>query len=88
MVTTNNDQQFSSNSWYLNTGCSSHTRHKEWFTSLDNSMKIKVKFTDDKCVICAKIYKMRIKDRVLEIFNKKRNLIFKAPLSYNRTFKI
>ncbi|XP_019430380.1 PREDICTED: uncharacterized protein LOC109337785 [Lupinus angustifolius] len=37
--------------WYLDTGCSNHmTGKKEWFTSLDETTKSKVKFADNSAV--------------------------------------
>ena len=40
-----------SNVWYLDTGCSNHmTGHKEWFVTLDEAVKTKVKFADDRTV--------------------------------------
>ncbi|XP_019457598.1 PREDICTED: uncharacterized protein LOC109357985 [Lupinus angustifolius] len=45
MVTTDKDQHSSTENWYLDTGCSNHmTGHKEWFLTLDDSVKTKVKF--------------------------------------------
>ncbi|XP_019455195.1 PREDICTED: uncharacterized protein LOC109356326 [Lupinus angustifolius] len=51
MITNKAENQPTSNNWYLDTGCSNHmTGHKEWFTSLDNSVKTKVKFADDSSI--------------------------------------
>ncbi|XP_057454964.1 uncharacterized protein LOC130746368 [Lotus japonicus] len=126
MVTTKNDQN-ASNNWYLDTWCSNHmTGHKEWFVSIDDSVKTRVKFADDSFIraegmgrvmfqrqngktsyianvlyvpkmknnllslgqLLDKGYEMTLEDRMLKVFNKKRVLIFKAPLSQNKTFKV
>ncbi|XP_019450708.1 PREDICTED: cytochrome P450 82A2-like [Lupinus angustifolius] len=126
-VITKNDQQPSSDNWYLDIGFSNHmTRHKEWFLALDSLVKTKVKFADDSFIttegigkimirrkdgkvsyisnvlyvpkmknnlislgqLLEKGYYMRLEDRMMKIYNKKKIPILKAPLSHNRTFKI
>ncbi|XP_019447306.1 PREDICTED: uncharacterized protein LOC109350530 [Lupinus angustifolius] len=50
MVTTENDIT-KDDCWYLDTGCFNHmTGHKEWFISLDETSKSKVKFADHSCI--------------------------------------
>nr|KYP66212.1 hypothetical protein KK1_012498 [Cajanus cajan] len=47
MATTVQAEGLEDNSWYLDTGCSTHmTGRKDWFASLDESIKSKVKFVD------------------------------------------
>ncbi|XP_019460169.1 PREDICTED: uncharacterized protein LOC109359930 [Lupinus angustifolius] len=51
MITAKNDQQLPTDSWYLDTGCSNHmTWYKEWFLTLDDSVKTKVKFADNSFI--------------------------------------
>ncbi|GAU26641.1 hypothetical protein TSUD_102510 [Trifolium subterraneum] len=47
MVTTNEEAKFN-DQWYLDSGCSSHmTGRRDWFVSINKSMKSKVKFGND-----------------------------------------
>ncbi|GAU29444.1 hypothetical protein TSUD_150140 [Trifolium subterraneum] len=47
MVTTNEEAKFK-DQWYLDSGCSSHmTGRRDWFVSINKSMKSKVKFGND-----------------------------------------
>ncbi|XP_019438895.1 PREDICTED: uncharacterized protein LOC109344586 [Lupinus angustifolius] len=62
MITTKQEQHSTSGNWYLDTGCSNHmTGHREWFTSLDSSVKTRVKFADDSSINAEGIDKISIK---------------------------
>lgn len=50
--------------WYLDTGCSNHMiGHREWFMSLDEKVKSKIKFSDYSNVTTEGIGKVMIKRR-------------------------
>ncbi|XP_019451833.1 PREDICTED: uncharacterized protein LOC109353931 [Lupinus angustifolius] len=54
----NNDE--SGDFWYLDTGCSNHmTGKKDWFTTLDESAKSKIKFVDHSVVTTEGIGKVK-----------------------------
>nr|KYP32045.1 Retrovirus-related Pol polyprotein from transposon TNT 1-94 [Cajanus cajan] len=60
MVTTKEEHD-KNDCWYLDTGCSNHmTGHKEWFVSLDETAKSKVKFADHSSIDAEGIGKISI----------------------------
>ncbi|XP_019431112.1 PREDICTED: uncharacterized protein LOC109338358 [Lupinus angustifolius] len=62
MVTTKGYQQSLSDSLYLDISCSNNmTGHKEWFISLDDSVKTKVEFADDSFIIAEDIGRIMIR---------------------------
>ncbi|XP_019427117.1 PREDICTED: uncharacterized protein LOC109335439 [Lupinus angustifolius] len=64
MITAKNDQHPPTDNWYLDTGCSNHmTGHKEWFLTLDDSVRNKVKFADNSFITAEGIGKIMIKKK-------------------------
>nr|KYP68042.1 Retrovirus-related Pol polyprotein from transposon TNT 1-94 [Cajanus cajan] len=62
MVTTTQKEGGGDNCWYLDTGCSTHmTGRKDWFVNLDESIKSKVKFADDRVMIAEGVGKILIR---------------------------
>jgi len=58
---TTNSKEDSANLWYLDTGCSNHmTGHREWFVSIDDKVKSKIKFAGNNFVTVEGIRKVMI----------------------------
>jgi hypothetical protein len=61
MVTTKEEEKFK-DQWYLDSGCSSHmTGRKDWFISINKSMKSRVKFDNDSALAAEGIGDVPIK---------------------------
>ncbi|XP_020239963.1 uncharacterized protein LOC109818844 [Cajanus cajan] len=64
MATTVQAEGLEGNSWYLDTGCSTHmTRRKDWFASLDELIKSKVKFADARVLMAEGVGKITVKKK-------------------------
>ncbi|XP_020239332.1 uncharacterized protein LOC109818302 [Cajanus cajan] len=64
MATTTQSEGLEENGWYLDIGCSTHmTGRKDWFASLDESIKSKVKFADDRVLMAKGVGKIVIKKK-------------------------
>lgn len=62
LMATTKETESSTNTWYLDTGCSTHmSSHKDWFVQLDESVKSKVKFVDDSTMDATGLGRVLIK---------------------------
>ncbi|XP_006575979.1 uncharacterized protein [Glycine max] len=85
LMETTNSEEDNVNLWYLDTGCSNHmTGHREWFVSIDDKVKSKIKFANNSSVTAESIGKVMIQRKdgqhsfindVLYVPNMKNNLL-------------
>jgi len=81
MVTTH-DEEFMSENWLLDTGCSNHMiGHKKYILNLDTSKKSNVRLADDNTIKATKIGDIVIKKVCLYVPRMKCNLLSVGQLA-------
>ncbi|GAU30981.1 hypothetical protein TSUD_104950 [Trifolium subterraneum] len=81
MVTTNEEAKFK-DQWYLDSGCSSHmTGRRDWFVSINKSMKSRVKFGNDSTLAAEGVGDVLImrKDGKQSLISNKKQLVSSLP---------